>query len=882
MNDDILSQSGYSKEVPTLLNHHFAQLLKSGISIEVIKQRGYGSIINKKELEHLGFFDYQQRTPCLLIPQYSVDGRNEPFTYQIRPDKPRLTNRNGKAKTIKYETIADIGMCLDILPASKPMLQDTKIPLWFTEGSKKADALTSQGQCAISLSGVWNFKRRDDSGSSVLMADFDYIPLKDRLCYLCFDSDWQTNSKVRQAISRLAEHLRRKGAAVLFIPLPMNGNEKNGVDDFLVAGHTIEDVIALANEKLEAPAVVRKSLLPKIACNDRSLGDKTNDSFAAIIAKNSPPFIFIRKNRAVQVVHNEMGIPFITELDENDIRCVLAEAATYVNKSLNGEVEVSPPMDVVKNCMARISLGQIPFPILRGLSEAPYIAENGDIVITPGYNAKTQILYIPGKKLVITEIPERPNEANVEASKNLLMEIICDFPFDSEASRTNCLAMLLTPIFRPRINGCVPLGIFDKPQQGTGASLLAGVVNAIATGRPAVMTSWVHDDAETEKRLATFLKQGQTIIIYDNAEGMIYSPTLCVALTAPVIALRLLGGNESVEVHNQHIFIMTGNNIRLEGQLSRRSYRVGLDAQTARPWLRHVEYKHPDLIEWVLQKRGSIIAAMLTIYRAWQNAGTPKAIIRPKLASFQEWADLMSSILEFIGISGFLDNLMDMYEKNDIETPQWEAFLSEWYQNIGNTPVTCGELTSYLNDKSDFAAVVPSSLDRSDKSFTRKLGIALLGKLNVRYPCGLMLKKGSDKKHNAVTWVVDQFSDSLSKEHYPNSNVKGSLGSFPNISTQEQNKLMDAHNVGLGKDSPDYPSNVKQGSSGQKALPEPSVATKKGINTLISPTDDDIPGHPHEPCFACKGTDYWLRKANQWGKSEWVCQLCHPKPGGAQ
>ncbi len=73
--DNILPQAGYPKEVPTLLTHHFAQLVKSGISIEVIKQRGYRSVINKKELERMGFSDYQQRTPCVLIPQYSVDGR---------------------------------------------------------------------------------------------------------------------------------------------------------------------------------------------------------------------------------------------------------------------------------------------------------------------------------------------------------------------------------------------------------------------------------------------------------------------------------------------------------------------------------------------------------------------------------------------------------------------------------------------------------------------------------------------------------------------------------------------------------------------------------------------------------------------------------------
>ena len=30
---------------------------------------------------------------------------------------------------------------------------------------------------------------------------------------------------------------------------------------------------------------------------------------------------------------------------------------------------------------------------------------------------------------------------------------------------------------------------------------------------------------------------------------------------------------------------------------------------------------------------------------------------------------------------------------------------------------------------------------------------------------------------------------------------------------------------------------------------------------------------PTEPCWKCKGTEYWL---NYYG--EWFCQTCHPKP----
>lgn len=94
------TESQFCDECPTLLAHHFDQLhTGSGISIDVIKKRGYKSILSKKELAQLGFSPSQQRVPGLLMPVWSPSGRNS--NHQYRPDSPRL-NRNGES--IKYET----------------------------------------------------------------------------------------------------------------------------------------------------------------------------------------------------------------------------------------------------------------------------------------------------------------------------------------------------------------------------------------------------------------------------------------------------------------------------------------------------------------------------------------------------------------------------------------------------------------------------------------------------------------------------------------------------------------------------------------------------------------------------------------------------------
>jgi hypothetical protein len=127
------------------------------------------------------------------------------------------------------------------------MLGDLKAKLWVTEGAKKADALASKGACAISLSGVWGFKGKNELGGVTLLADWDYIALKDRIIHLTFDSDVITKEPVKKALERLVEHLRRKGAQVSVIHLPQQGESKTGIDDYLLE-HSLEDAEKLAQE----------------------------------------------------------------------------------------------------------------------------------------------------------------------------------------------------------------------------------------------------------------------------------------------------------------------------------------------------------------------------------------------------------------------------------------------------------------------------------------------------------------------------------------------------------------------------------------------------------------------------------------------------------
>ena len=178
--------------------------------------------------------------------------------HQYRPDRPR---KNAKDKPIKYENPLSSSVRLDVPPRCRGQLGNPTVPVWFTEGVKKVDALATAGACAVGLTGVWAFKGRNPLGGTTILADFDYIALKDRLAYLVFDSDSTSNPHVMLALNRLSEHLKRKGATVRIIKLPPGvGGAKVGADDYLAQGKTLKDLVGLEIlEEAEPPSLRDKS-----------------------------------------------------------------------------------------------------------------------------------------------------------------------------------------------------------------------------------------------------------------------------------------------------------------------------------------------------------------------------------------------------------------------------------------------------------------------------------------------------------------------------------------------------------------------------------------------------------------------------------------------
>jgi Domain of unknown function (DUF3854) len=228
-----------------LLTAHHHRLLaeERAIADALIQQRGYQSLPQPEDLIDRGFSKAQAKVaPVLGIPLWAVHGQR--CGWQIRPDAPR---QMADGKVCKYELPKGDQLILDVHPSVQPLLGDPTHELWITEGVPKGDALASRGLCTVALvGGVWGFKGKNAYGGKVILPDWQYVALNDRVVMVVFDSDLHMNPKVEYALRALYRVLRSRGARPCLVQWTPEYREKKwGVDDFLAAGHGLEELRAM-------------------------------------------------------------------------------------------------------------------------------------------------------------------------------------------------------------------------------------------------------------------------------------------------------------------------------------------------------------------------------------------------------------------------------------------------------------------------------------------------------------------------------------------------------------------------------------------------------------------------------------------------------------
>ncbi len=336
--------SGYSN---ALHAQHAQMLAESGVSPGQAAARGYVTVDTKKRLADLGISKAGQNVPGMLVPMLGIDGT--PWGHQYRPDAPRL--RDGK--TVKYETPVGQRNAIDVPPGVADQLDDPGVPLWITEGVKKADAAAERGLCCIALAGVWGWRATNEKAGKTALADWHDIALNGRLVVLAFDSDVVVKTQVRAALKALAAYLASKGAKVRYLHMPHDGGGKTGLDDYL-AENTVASLEGLV--RADEPA-------------GRSVKDDKS-GLTALSALSAQPLVPMLAEEALQGLPGRVvrAVEPYTEADPAAVLLTfLATAGAMLGKDsyvLAGDAEHGPriwPMIVGKTAggMKGTSLGPV-------------------------------------------------------------------------------------------------------------------------------------------------------------------------------------------------------------------------------------------------------------------------------------------------------------------------------------------------------------------------------------------------------------------------------------------------------------------------------------------------------------------------------------------
>jgi hypothetical protein len=311
---------------------------------------------------------------------------------------------------------------------------------------------------------------------------------------------------------------------------------------------------------------------------------------------------------------------------------------------------------------------------LLGVSDTPVLRADGSIWQTPGYDAKTGVLFDPG--FPFPAIGERVSRGDACRATDSLLEVVCDFRFESDDHRAAWLAGLLTPLGRFAFAGPSPLFLIDANVRAAGKGLLSQTIGWIVLGREMPVSSYVHDTNEMRKKITAIAVAGDRLVLLDNLEGTFGNDALDRALTSTRWKDRILGKNEQVDLPLLATWYGTGNNVAVAADTARRIIHIRLDVLEEHPENRS-DFRHHDLIGWLASQRSRLMVDALTILSGYLQAGRPSQDLKP-FGSFEGWSRLVREAVVWVGLPDPCRTRIKLAESADTTGDSLQQLVSVW------------------------------------------------------------------------------------------------------------------------------------------------------------------------------------------------------------
>lgn len=399
---------------------------------------------------------------------------------------------------------------------------------------------------------------------------------------------------------------------------------------------------------------------------------------------------------------------------------------------------------------------------LRGVTHTPMVRADGSVLATPGYDRESGYLFLPGPGVSVPAVSDAPSASEVESAVALLDEMVAGFPWVSKDDKANYYGLLITPLLRMLAPPSYKGFFIGAHQPGSGKTLLADVEREIHGG---VFRSELPPDEKEMKSMTTALlaTTSAPVVHIDNVTGVLRSAVLAGLLTSSgEVQERELGKSSNLTFTNDRVWVFTGNNPSLGGDMVRRTVTIMIDPNMANPESR--SFAIQDLPAWVRTNRNRLLHALLTLVRNWVALGSVPAV-RAQSDSFATWEATVAGILHAAGVPGDFDQDSGKRAAAGGDDDGLAFLLEHVYESHESKPWTVAELLTAEPDefRADAREWLPSSildrLQRSEAGGRKSLGRWLMNRMGrwvtTDEGVSFVIREAGKNRNKVAQWRVE-------------------------------------------------------------------------------------------------------------------------------
>jgi hypothetical protein len=458
------------------------------------------------------------------------------------------------------------------------------------------------------------------------------------------------------------------------------------------------------------------------------------------------------------IVRRPQGNTYLTVVDAEHVEMDLSRSGYVFSKNFKtGKISPADP----KRKWAEQVISQLrsrpegtAWRRIERISNVPLLLSDGRLIDRPGYDEETRVWFDP-RGVTFPVVPEKPTEADARKAMAEFKHVYGEFPF-TENSYAVALSLVLSLLLR-HLLPTVPIHCFTAPEPGSGKTKAVEAAAGATTGMDVVRMNYRNLE-EFEKHLPLPLMSGDPLVLIDNVGRVVTSHELSTAVTtAAELEVRKLGETTRIRTLNRSVFAITGNQLRIGGELPRRCLLARINPNQAAPESRQFKFDPPTRAR---QRFPKLATAALTAARWYLQAKCPQPAYanNKQLGSFEEWNRMVRGLLVTLGLGDPVATQQEVRTNIDYTTDT--ELLAALHADFGNVAFTLADIKKGKQDKSLTTYSSRTLLVRNpQEGFNATWAGIRIARLRDRVLDGLQLQRHEKLEHGAVVYQVAEKKD---------------------------------------------------------------------------------------------------------------------------